>query len=154
MSDTHGDLSRVDLCSPHLGGAEILLHAGDFYEDARKVGQMLGLKAVGVTGNCDYMVKGPSEEMLAIGSKRIYLTHGHIYKVKNDLAHLVQRSKVLGVDVTVFGHTHMPSVFRREGVLFVNPGSLHSPRQMLSPSFAILDVTRNHAKARIISVAG
>lgn len=152
MSDTHGDLSRVHLCLPLLKGAELLLHAGDFYEDAQRIGSVLGVKAVGVTGNCDYMVKGPSEEMLAVGSRRIYLTHGHLYKVKKDLSSLVQRSKVLGVDVTIFGHTHTPTMFRRDGVLFVNPGSLHSPRQTHAPSFAILEITRNTVKARILSV--
>ncbi len=152
ISDTHGDLSRVELCSPYLKGVELLLHAGDLYEDAHKIGEALGIKALGVTGNCDYMVKGPSEEMLSIGSRRIYLTHGHLYKVKKDLNPLVQRSKVLGVDVTIFGHTHMPTVFRRDGVLFVNPGSLHSPRQMLAPSMAVLDVGRHQVRARVISL--
>lgn len=152
MSDTHGDLRNLELCLPLLRGVELLLHAGDFYEDAQRIGAILGLKAVGVTGNCDYMVKGPSEEMLAIGSKRIYLTHGHLYKVKKDFGALVQRSKVLGVDVTVFGHTHMPTIFRRDGMLFVNPGSLQSPRQTLLPSFAILDVGRAHMRARILTV--
>lgn len=151
ISDTHGDLSRVELCAPYLKGADLILHAGDFYEDADKIGDALGLRAIGVTGNCDYMVKGPSEEMLVIGSRRIYLTHGHLYKVKSDLNLLVKRSKVLGVDVTVFGHTHMPTVFRRDGVLFVNPGSLHSPRPMFAPSMAIIDVARRQARARIVS---
>lgn len=152
MSDTHGNLNPVHLCLPLLKGAELLLHAGDFYEDAQRIGSFLGIKAVGVTGNCDYMVKGPSEEMLAIGSRRIYLTHGHLYKVKKDLSALVQRSKVLGVDVTIFGHTHTPTIFRRDGVLFINPGSLHSPRDGHAPSFAIMEVTRNTVKARLLSV--
>lgn len=151
ISDTHGDLRRVEECLGLMQGAELLLHAGDFYEDAQKIGLGAGLKVVGVTGNCDYMVKGPSEEMLAVGAKRIYLTHGHLYRVKHDLSLLVQRSKALGVDVTVFGHTHCPAVFKRDGMLFVNPGSPHSPRHG-DPSCAVLDVSRSGIKARICTV--
>jgi len=151
LSDTHGDLRHVEECLKLMQGIELLLHAGDFYEDAHRIGLGAGLKVVAVTGNCDHMVKGPSEEMLAVGSRRIYLTHGHLYRVKHDLALLVQRSKALGVDVTVFGHTHTPTIFRREGMLFVNPGSPHSPRRS-EASCAVLDVSRTGIKARIITL--
>ena len=151
ISDTHGDLRLVEECLNLMPGVELLLHAGDFYEDAERIGSGSGIKVVAVTGNCDYMVKGPSEEMLAVGSKRIYLTHGHIYRVKHDIALLVQRSKALGVDVTVFGHTHYPTVFRRDGVLFVNPGSPHSPRRS-EASCAVLDVSRTGVKARLCTL--
>lgn len=151
LSDTHGDLRRVEECLGLMQDVELLLHAGDFYEDAQKIGLAAGLKVVAVTGNCDYMVKGPSEEMLAVGTKRIYLTHGHLYRVKHDISLLVQRSKALGVDVTVFGHTHLPTVFKRDGMLFVNPGSPHSPR-CGEPSCAVLDVSRAGIKAKICTV--
>lgn len=151
LSDTHGDLRRVEECLGLMPNVELLLHAGDFYEDAQKIGLAAGLKVVAVTGNCDYMVKGPSEEMLAVGTKRIYLTHGHLYRVKHDMSLLVQRSKALGVDVTVFGHTHFPTVFKRDGMLFVNPGSPHSPRGG-EPSCAVLDVSRAGIKAKICPI--
>lgn len=152
ISDTHGDLRRVEECLRLMLNVELLLHAGDFYEDAQKIALAAGLKVVAVTGNCDYMVRGPSEEMLAVGATRIYLTHGHLYRVKHDISLLVQRSKALGVDVTVFGHTHYPTVFKRDGMLFVNPGSPHSPRAG-EPSCAVLDVNRTGIKARICTVS-
>ncbi len=135
---------------PH-GRRRILLHAGDFYEDAHRIGLGAGLKVVAVTGNCDHMVKGPSEEMLAVGSKRIYLTHGHLYRVKHDLALLVQRSKALGVDVTVFGPPMFDGV-SQGGILFVNPGSPHSPRRG-EASCAVLEVSRTLIKARICTLS-
>lgn len=152
FSDTHGDLRRVEPCLSMLRNAEFLLHAGDLYEDATRISQATGMRVIAVTGNCDYMVRGPSEEMLAVGSKRIYLTHGHLYRVKHDLTFLVQRARALGVDIAVFGHTHSPAIFQRDGILFVNPGSLHSPRKNAEPSFAILDISRTSVKARICTV--
>lgn len=131
---------------------DFLLHAGDFYEDGLKLGQMLGLKVVAVTGNCDYMVKGPSEEMLVLGGKRIYITHGHLYRVKHDLSLLLQRAKAVKANVAVFGHTHDAIVFQRDGILFINPGSPHSPRGEKGPSFAILEVTKTSTQARIVHI--
>jgi predicted phosphodiesterase len=29
----------------------------------------------------------------------------------------------LAVDTVVFGHTHLPTIFQEQGILFVNPGS-------------------------------
>ncbi len=152
LSDTHGDFRRIEYCVPVLKDADMLIHAGDFFEDAHNIGALLRLKSIGVTGNCDYMVKGPSEEMLTLDNKRVYVTHGHLYRVKTELSSLVLRAKTLGAHVSVFGHTHIPTVFRKEGVLFVNPGSLHSPAFGAKPSFAMLEIGRAQVKARIVSV--
>ena len=62
LSDTHGDLRRVETCLSLMPNIEMLLHAGDFYEDAQRISAVSGVKVVAVTGNCDYMVKGPSEK--------------------------------------------------------------------------------------------
>lgn len=153
LSDTHGDLRRIEVCLSALSNVDCFLHAGDFYEDAQKIARVSGLKVIGVTGNCDYMVKGPSEEMIVLGGKRLYLTHGHIYRVKRDLRLLIQRSKALGADVTVFGHTHLPLLSKRDGILFLNPGSLHSPRRGYSPSCGLLEISKTTVKARIITLS-
>ncbi|HHY16616.1 MAG TPA: metallophosphoesterase [Firmicutes bacterium] len=152
ISDTHGDRNKIRECLPHLEKVEYILHAGDYYEDAQIIAAFTRCKVIAVTGNCDYMVRGPVEEMLVLGGKRIYLTHGHIYKVKQDLSLLIKRARALGTEIAVFGHTHAPQVFRRDGLLFVNPGSLHSPRQGYHPSFALLEIVKRSAKARIISL--
>ena len=151
LSDTHGDFRRIQYCVPTLREADMLIHAGDFFEDAQHIGDLLRLRSIGVTGNCDYMVRGPSEEMLTLDNKRIYVTHGHLYRVKTELSSLIVRSKSLRAHVTVFGHTHTPTIFRKEGILFLNPGSLHSPASGATPSFAMLEIGRTGVKARIIS---
>ena len=148
IADTHGDLGRAERCLALLPKVEIILHAGDLYEDGQRIAEATGMRVVGVRGNCDYMVKGPTEEMLAVAGKRIYITHGHLYKVKRDLGILTQRSLMLGADVTVFGHTHAADITKRDGILFVNPGSPHSPRSG-APSCAVLDVSRKGVKDRI-----
>lgn len=150
ISDSHGNRKRIQDCLPYLESAEHILHAGDFYEDAKLIDSSVKCKVTAVTGNCDYMVRGPIEEMLALDGKRIYLTHGHLYKVKRGLTLLVERAKSLEVHIAVFGHTHFPQVFYRDGILFVNPGSLHSPRQGYQPSIALIDTSKRRPKAELI----
>ncbi len=152
ISDSHGDRKRIQDCLPYLKDAEHILHAGDFYEDAKLIGAATKCKVTAVVGNCDYMVRGPTEEMLVLDGKKTYLTHGHLYKVKQDLALLIHRAKKLGVQVAVFGHTHTPQVFYKEGILFVNPGSLHSPRYGYEPSVALIDTSGRRAKAKLIPI--
>jgi putative phosphoesterase len=150
FADTHGDLRRIDDCMALLEGSSLLLHAGDLFEDGIRIAKKTGLKVIGVTGNCDYLVKGPVEEMVTIGTKRIYITHGHIYKVKQDYNYLIERAKALGVDVAVFGHTHVPTIFQEDGILFVNPGSIYSPRRGSKPSCARIEVARRGTSARVL----
>jgi putative phosphoesterase len=151
LSDTHGNFRRMRPFIEAMEGVDFILHAGDYYEDAKALAKATGIKVIGVTGNCDYLVRGPSEEMLSVLGKKVFLTHGHIYRVKQDYSFIIQRSKSLGVDVTVFGHTHYPAIFEKDGILFVNPGTTHSHRKGHKASCAILDVSRSGVKASLIT---
>jgi hypothetical protein len=44
-----------------------------------------------------------------------------------------------GADLAVYGHTHVASVVREEGTLFVNPGSASLPRGRDPASAALVD---------------
>ncbi len=152
LGDTHGDLRPVQKCLNMMKDVDLILHTGDFYEDAQKIRAVTGIRVIGVVGNCDYMVKGPTEEMFAAGTRRVYLTHGHLYRVKHDMGLLAQRAKVLGADVVVFGHTHCPLVVQKDGMLFVNPGSPSRPVGTSEPRCAVLDFSRASVKARLLQV--
>lgn len=152
ISDTHGNKRRILECLAYLDGVEHILHAGDFYEDAKIIEDAVDCKVTAVAGNCDYMVRGPFEELLVLNGQRVYLTHGHLYNVKRDVKGLVERVKELNVQVAVFGHTHVPQTFYEDGILFVNPGSLHSPRQGYEPSVALIDLSQNRPEAHIIFI--
>lgn len=147
ISDTHGRLGQMKSIVEAMSGVELILHAGDFYEDSKRISDATGIRVVGVVGNCDYLVKGPTEELLSVAGKRIYLSHGHIYHVKKEYSLLVERSKSLDADIAVFGHTHTPVIFEKKGILFLNPGSLHAPRKGYQPSCAILEVSKTSTKA-------
>jgi hypothetical protein len=54
---------------------------------------------------------------------------------------LEDRSRALGIDVVVSGHSHVPTIDMVGGVLYLNPGSAGGRRFRLPITLATLDVT-------------
>ncbi|MDI6894998.1 MAG: metallophosphoesterase [Bacillota bacterium] len=138
LSDTHGNLALVHRVVEEMGSVDLLLHAGDYYEDSCRLAEW-GVRVVGVVGNCDCRVDGPAERLVQVGGKRLLLTHGHRYRVKQDFRTLLSRARELNADAVVFGHTHRAEAFWLGKVLFFNPGSLHAPCGD-GPSYGVLVV--------------
>ncbi len=139
LSDSHGKLKKAEEALQRIGDIELLLHAGDYYEDALRLGKTFGVKVKGVAGNCDSYAPGPVEELLEIDGYRIYLTHGHLFGVKQSLARLYRRAEDLGADIVIYGHTHVPHQEEKNGILFLNPGSIAWQRLPGQYSFAVLE---------------
>lgn len=82
-----------------------------------------------VRGNCDTEVDQMvltfplMADYAAIldGPHLLYLTHGHIYNEQ----HL---PPVQPGNAVLYGHTHIPVMHEKEGILFVNPGSVSIPK--------------------------
>lgn len=140
LSDTHGNIRRARAAIAQMGAVSHLLHAGDFLEDARKLQVMTGIPCTGVLGNCDYQIDGALETVVELSGQRIFLTHGHRYRVKSGYRELILRAVELGVQIVVFGHTHVAELFWEEGILFLNPGSTFQPRDGGRPSYALLEL--------------
>jgi putative phosphoesterase len=125
ISDTHG-LLRSDALS-FLQGSDLIVHAGDI--GGPDILQALSAIAplTVVRGNND---RGPwaasirETEWLQAAGINLYAIH--------DLAQLDVDPAAAGIQVVVSGHSHQPRVDRREGVLYVNPGS-PGPRRFRLP---------------------
>jgi putative phosphoesterase len=83
-------------------------------------------------------------EFLLVGEVRVYVIH--------DLAHLPIDPRAAGVHVVVSGHSHVPLVSQRDGVLFVNPGSAGPRRFKLPVSVGELLVTGSSVSARTVEL--
>lgn len=146
VSDTHGLLRDEALA--FLRGCDHIIHAGDIC-DASVLKVLSGLAPLtAVRGNND---KGswadtlPETDLVQLGGAHIYVIH--------DLACLDIDPSAAGVQVVVSGHSHKPVVERRDGVLFVNPGSAGPRRFKLPISVAELAVAEGGVSARIIDLA-
>lgn len=141
MSDSHQHASLVQNLIEKHPEADWFLHLGDgereFLEAQQSAPQH---RYKNVAGNCDYAAKGKNADLLCVGGKRIFLTHGHLYAVKSGLQTLISAAKDHGADVALFGHTHIAYTGYTDGLHLLNPGSLALPRNKKA-SYGILDIT-------------
>ena len=88
----------------------------------------------------------PRNETINVGSKTLVVIH--------DVYHLDTHTKDQSCHVVIFGHTHKPQVEKREGMLYVNPGSAVHPRYGYPPSAALLEINDDTVNARLVELDG
>ncbi|MGI6084357.1 MAG: metallophosphoesterase [Acetivibrionales bacterium] len=151
ISDTHGELRHAKKMIEQYPQINGLIHLGDFYKDAYIIkAKYPELKIFTVPGNCDFYNDLPTDIILEIEGKRILITHGHRYGVKNGIERLERKALQEGIDVVLFGHTHCPLQEYRSDILFVNPGSIGFPRSFSAPTYALLEISRGGLEARVL----
>ena len=116
ISDTHGLLRPEALA--FLAGCDRIVHAGDI-GDPRIIVQLADIAPVtAVRGNNDkgaWSTQWPDSLSLRVEETLVHVLH--------DLALLDIDARAAGVQVIVSGHSHVPAMRERDGVLYVNPGS-------------------------------
>jgi putative phosphoesterase len=125
ISDTHGLLRPEAVAA--LSGSELILHAGDVGDPEILTRLRNIAPTVAVRGNVDTAAWASvlqMTEVVEIGKLQIYMLH--------DLAALDLDAKAAGFAAVISGHTHRPVADRREGVLYLNPGSA-GPRRFSLP---------------------
>lgn len=148
IADTHGHLpaSALEL----FRGVDLLLHAGDI--GGEEILETLGRvgPVVAVRGNMDWgpwADRLPESTIVRAGQFAIHLVH--------DRMRLGPPSEHEGDGrAVVSGHTHRAVVERKNGVLYVNPGSAGDPRHGRRASVALLRVAGGRAEAEIIDLPG
>lgn len=143
ISDTHG-LVRPEAVAA-LKGCDLIIHAGDI-GDASVVTELQSIApVVAVRGNVD---KGPwalayaNDEVVEIGDLFLYVLH--------DVKQLDLVPEAAGFHAVISGHTHMPNIKHKEGVLYVNPGSAGPRRFTLPVTLAKIDILDDRLSAEII----
>ena len=145
ISDTHGLLRDEALKA--LAGCALIIHAGDvgspdILEQLREVAPI-----VAVRGNVDRSTPLgllPRFEIVAVAGKEIYVLH--------DIADLDLDPAAQGYDAVVYGHSHVPRVETKNGVVFLNPGSA-GPRRFSTPvSLARLSVSRRGLQVTLVDL--
>jgi len=142
LSDTHG-LLRPEVLST-LQGVDHILHAGDVGDPAILTQLRQIAPVAAISGNIDSYgpcANLPPTEAIELGGHLIYLVHS-VHDLDIDPV-------AAGVSVVVSGHTHKPEISRRNGVLYLNPGSCGPRRFSLPSTVALLTLTPT-AEAEII----
>ena len=146
ISDTHGKLRPEALAA--LQGCEAILHAGDIGrpEVLEGLRELTG-HVIAVRGNVDgEWANGLLETAeVEIAGRRILVLH--------DLKQLDIEPRAAGIAVVVSGHSHQPRIERRDGVLYVNPGSAGPRRFRLPVALARLEISRTRLDAAIVELS-
>lgn len=145
ISDTHGLLRPEALT--FLQGSDHIIHGGDICEASVLEGLSVIAPVTAVRGNNDraaWASRLRETELFQVGEVFVYVIH--------DLARLDIDPEAAGVQVVVSGHSHKPSVERRNGILYVNPGSAGPRRFKLPISVGELTVTGSSVSARIVGL--
>jgi hypothetical protein len=143
ISDTHG-LLRPEAVEV-LRGVDLLIHAGDV--GTGEVLEALSGVApvVSVRGNVDHgelRSRLPATADAEVAGVWIHVLHR--------LEDLDIDPKAAGFGVVVHGHTHRPETTSRDGVLYVNPGSIGPARFPLPVSLARLRIASRHVRVETI----
>lgn len=125
FSDSHGSFQSILDAVTFERGADMIIFAGDVQRDADDISDSFpDIPFEYVLGNNDWLVRGvPLDRVFEFCGKRIFLTHGHMYGVKQSLYKLRQKARDFCADICIFGHTHEPFCEEQDGILMLNPGS-------------------------------
>ncbi|MCD1637202.1 metallophosphatase family protein [Pseudomonas stutzeri] len=146
ISDTHG-LLRPEAVAALQGCAQII-HAGDIGKPQVLDGLRTIAPLEAIRGNidtADWALELPERLDLRIGGLTLHVLH--------DLKQLDIDPLAAGIDVVIAGHSHKPKVERRDGVLYVNPGSAGPRRFSLPICLALLELNDGQAQVELISLS-
>jgi putative phosphoesterase len=153
ISDSHGHKERIPSILDRHKDLDFVLHLGDYGTDVDAVAEACpGIPSEAVRGNNDKTLAYPLEKVIQLAGKRIFITHGHTYNVGRSLNALVAKASQEGASIAAFGHTHVPLIERRDGILLVNPGCLFRPRSLHGMTYSILKLTLDTTDANLFSV--
>jgi uncharacterized protein len=169
ISDTHGLLRPEAVAA--LEGVDAIVHAGDIGSAGILDALRCIAPVVAVRGNNDrdaWAASLPEIAKTEIGGTRIWVVHdlsslwAHLGRRgpspatacgAHKLSDLGKDRALAGVAVVISGHSHSPRVERREGLLFLNPGSAGPRRFRLPIAVARLHLGPAGPRAEIVELA-
>lgn len=145
IADTHG-LLRPEAIE-FLKGSDLIVHAGD-------VGNPDILKTLesyaptfAIRGNIDWgswAREIPTKDILEVEGKFLYVIH--------NFDDLDLDPAAAGIDAVIFGHSHWPISYEKDGVLYFNPGSAGQKRFKLPVSIGRITIINSRLESEIIDL--
>ena len=150
VSDSHEEITPVIESIVEISShrAEYYIHLGDFYEDCDMVNFPDALKIVRVPGIFSEIYQDPeipNRRIEIIDNTRFLLMHAPESTEKDlpaDIApdEIIENEKI---NIVLYGHTHIPSIEDRNGVIWFNPGHLsYYDKRGYPPSYGIINTVK------------
>lgn len=142
VSDTHGSHENLELVVHREDVFDLMIHLGDSEVDQESLAEIVGCPVEVIAGNMDHDPSLEWEKIIQVEDYRVLLCHGHRLGVNGGLLRLEYHARECGVDMVMYGHTHVPYLDVSEDLTIVNPGSLSYPRPWgARPSYAVLEIS-------------
>lgn len=135
-----------------LAGSDLILHAGDIVVEnvLEELSHIAPVEAV--AGNMDPLSlqeKLGRCKLIQTGAVSIGLVHGDGAKGLTPYRAFETFARHRP-EMVVFGHSHLPLLERREGVILFNPGSPVDPRRNFAPSCGVISLEGSFVHAEIV----
>ncbi len=145
ISDTHGLIRQSVVKS--FNDVDLIVHAGDVGKPKVLETLQAIARVYPVRGNVDggkWTDNLPFTEVVQVGQVYLHVLH--------DLNALDLDPVAAGFNAVISGHSHIPEIEERNGVLFLNPGSA-GPKRLKDPvSIAFLYINGVSIDAEIVEL--
>ncbi len=145
ISDTHGLVRPEALAA--LKGVELIIHGGDIGKPAvlESLGSIAPVCAIRGNNDRDPWAKMlPDILNLQINGTKFYVIH-NVNELEID-------PRDAGIRVVISGHSHKPSILKRDEVIFLNPGSAGPRRFKLPVSVCRLNLDGDRISGRLVEL--
>ena len=135
---------------PHLRRADLILHAGDLMDPALLKELAAYAPTRAARGNLDPPGAGLPETLeFEFGGARVAMTHDSGTKRgrRSRMRRRFPRARAV-----VFGHSHIPWLEDKDGLLLLNPGSPTDRRRQPDHTFALLQVDGGEVSAEVLAL--
>lgn len=133
ISDTHG-LLRPEV-APAFAGVDSILHLGDvgkisILRELEKIAPVTAIRGnIDREGPCSEL---PETDVVLLEDRYVYMLH--------DLNTLHLDPAAAKFAVVLYGHTHVPTFYKKKDVLYFNPGSCGPRRFELPVTLGLLTI--------------
>ena len=154
LSDIHGETTTLrwllEEVWKHVGPIDAYICLGDGVRDFDNAESFIRQRdehatMYAVRGNCDFTAAHPDRLVIHLGGLKIYLTHGHIHRVKGGLDYLRSAAREAGADIALYGHTH------RANVEYTTPWLLN-PGAAENDCCALLEIDNGKPHVKLINL--
>ena len=145
ISDTHGLVRQHVVKS--FKDVDLIVHAGDVGKPEVLETLQTIARVYPVRGNVDsgkWADNLPKTEVVKVGQVYLYVLH--------DVNEIDLDPVAAEFNAVISGHSHVPNIEERNGVLFLNPGSAGPKRLKYSASIAFLYVNGVSIDAEIVEL--
>lgn len=146
ISDTHGRLPDSQTLWEAFDNADYIFHLGDGAREIETLKAAYPSKLKFVYGNADGRSDN-QEALIELEGVKLFLTHGHNYKVKSSDLTLHMRGLELGAQCCLHGHVHTPSITDYTDLKIIDPGSLNYAK-----TYCYMTAVNGKILAKIVSL--